>query len=308
MALVVLHTLCFIDPHPVSAQLPVHVHVVREGETLATIAQSYYGETRREMVLAMENGLPAPPEALVVTGQRLIIPRAVFHQVRRSENWLALSIRYYGTGERSAVLYEANRQYGDSTAPREGAEIVVPYPLRYTARDRASLSSVATEFLGRESEVRVLRRFNGLRSSVSRLDRGQTILVPMAELTFSDPGRELASSLSSCVDRGGAIRQLQERIEAQLPELAQHLAEGRYMEAVALGNQMLGTTDLSGNQTVSIERSLGVAYVALGRADLATRAFRNALSFQPDLELDSRRTSPAVLEAFRQAQRPEATE
>jgi hypothetical protein len=44
-----------------------------------------------------------------------------------------------------------------------------------------------------------------------------------------------------------------------------------------------------------------VAFVAVGRRDLAIAAYVEALSRQPDLELDSRRTSPTVLAAFDEA-------
>jgi len=41
--------------------------------------------------------------------------------------------------------------------------------------------------------------------------------------------------------------------------------------------------------------------VALGRHDLAVKAFREALTRQPDLELDAMKTSPTVMRAFRAA-------
>ncbi len=52
---------------------------------------------------------------------------------------------------------------------------------------------------------------------------------------------------------------------------------------------------------MTIQRELGTAYVALGRQDLAISAFRSALDRQPDLQLDTVRTSPTVMRAFRQA-------
>jgi hypothetical protein len=68
-----------------------------------------------------------------------------------------------------------------------------------------------------------------------------------------------------------------------------------------MGNRLLGAGELTGNQIVTIQRSLAVAFIALDRADLAVDAFVEALSRQPDLELDSRRTSPTVLAAFESA-------
>src|SRR5690606_9644277 len=71
--------------------------------------------------------------------------------------------------------------------------------------------------------------------------------------------------------------------------------------AVALGNRLLGSGELTGNQLVSISRELGTAYVALGQQALAVDAFRAALARQPDFSMDSRDTSPTVLEALERA-------
>ena len=45
------------------------VHVVRPGETLASIAQRYYGDPRRESVLVAENGLTTQGGAAIVVGR-----------------------------------------------------------------------------------------------------------------------------------------------------------------------------------------------------------------------------------------------
>ncbi len=76
---------------------------------------------------------------------------------------------------------------------------------------------------------------------------------------------------------------------------------------MSLGNRLLGTQSLTSTQVVTVQRELAVAYVALERTDLAEASFRAALALQPNLELDTVRTSPRVLEAFNRAKEP-ATE
>ena len=73
---------------------------------------------------------------------------------------------------------------------------------------------------------------------------------------------------------------------------------------MALGNRLLGLGSLTSTQVVTIQKELAVAYVALERPDLAEASFRAALALQPNLELDSVRTSPRVLEAFNRAKQP----
>ena len=65
VALLVSGLACALVP-AARADEKVFVHVVRAGETLASIAQRYYGDPRRENVLVMENGLNAQGGAAIV--------------------------------------------------------------------------------------------------------------------------------------------------------------------------------------------------------------------------------------------------
>lgn len=99
------------------------------------------------------------------------------------------------------------------------------------------------------------------------------------------------------------MRDKQLQVDGELSLLREHQLRGRYAEVVALGNRLLGAGDLSGNRSVTIQRELAAAYVALGREDLAMQAFHIALQKQPDLELDTIRTSPKVLRALELAKK-----
>ena len=273
-------------------------HVVRAGETLASIAQRYYGDPRRENVLVAENGLTTQGGAAIVVGMRLTVPWVSYHRVTAGETWARIAEQYYGDSRRAFVLVEAN-QDSSGEQPDEGAELVVPYPLRHVAAQGDNMPRLAKVYYGDSDEGRKLRRFNNIRGN--RLDRGRIVLVPLGDLRLSDEGRRLVEEETGRAPPAGATRALQQRIDAKLPNLSEHVRHGRYAEAVALGNRLLGTGALTGNQIVTIQRVLGTAYVALGRADLAQSAFRAALDRQPDMVLDTLRTSPTVMAAFESA-------
>lgn len=279
----------------------VFMHIVRQSETLASIAQLYYGDPRRENVLVMENGLNTQGGAAIVVGVRLDIPVVSYHRVAANETWAQLAERFYGEPRRASALIDANG--GSSVPPDIGAEILVPYPLRHVAGQRETLNEVAQMYYGRTDAAATLRRFNNLRGN--RLTRGQIILVPLADLLLSDEGKALVMQVDEAPAptpaNGGAVRALQARIDDELPVLREHVRRGRFTEAVALGNRLLGAGELTGNQIVTIQRELGTAYVALEREDLARAAYREVIARQPDAEMDSIRTSPRVLAAFRAA-------
>lgn len=276
----------------------VFVHIVRPSETLASIAQRYYGDPRRENVLVMENGLNTQGGAAIVVGVRLDIPVVSYHRVAENETWQQLAERFYGETRRASALIEANG--GESTPPDMGAEILVPYPLRHVAGQRETLNEVAQTYYGRTDAAATLRRFNNIRGN--RLTRGQIILVPLADLVLSDEGKTLVARFDAVPQPtptdGGEVRALQARIDEELPVLREHVRRGRFTEAVAVGNRLLGAGELTGNQIVTIQRELGTAYVALEREDLAVQAFREVLARQPDVVMDSIRTSPRVLAAY----------
>ncbi len=274
-------------------------HVVREGETLASIAERYYGDPRREAVLVAENGLTAQGGSPIVVGLRLQIPSVAFHNVRAGETWQELAARFFGDPRRAFALVEAN--HGTLTEqPAEGTQLLIPYPLRYVAGQRDTATSIARAYYGASTEaLRRLRRFNDLRTN--RLNRGQIVLVPLTDLVLSEEGRHIIAEQTGAPPPAGEERALQARIDEELPALGEHIRRGHFTETIALGNRLLGARQLTGNQIVTIQRHLGTAYVALGREDLAETAFRAALQRQPDLQLDTVRTSPRVMQAFDRA-------
>lgn len=279
------------------------MHVVRPGETLASIAQRYYGDPRRESVLVAENGLTTQGGAAIVVGLRLSIPWVSYHVVLPGETWASIATAHYGEPRRVSALIEANSQVS-STQPDEGAELLIPYPLRHVSRQGETVRRVAQFYYEDQGQAQALLRFNGIRRQ--RLGRGQIVLVPLADLLLSDDGRALIEAVTGAAMTGGIVRDLQTGINEELPTLREHVRRGGYAEAVALGNRLLGSGDLTGNQIVTIYRELAVAYVALDRDDMARDAFGSALERQPDLELDTRRTSPTVLRAMEAAREARA--
>lgn len=278
----------------------VYTHAVQEGDTLASIAQRYYADPTLEAVLREANRMKGAGENGLIPGTWIFVPTVSFHRVGKEETWKSIALRFYGKEARAAALVEANKG-NRRMDPDEGAELLVPYPLRHLVAPGETLAKVAKLYMP-DSPVSLkrLRQFN----PGARVERGQLILVPLFDLRLAGEGRAEASEVFAQAAGGGAAKLAQDEVETSLPELIRQVQEAQFAEAVALGNRLLGATGLTSTQAVTIQKELGVAYVALERADLAEASFRAALALQPNLELDTVRTSPRVLEAFNRAKQP----
>ncbi|MCC6553341.1 MAG: LysM peptidoglycan-binding domain-containing protein [Polyangiaceae bacterium] len=271
-------------------------HVVRAGETLAQIAERIYGRVQMEQILVAANALDAGAGVPIVPGMRLEIPAVGHHRVTAGETWPDLAERLLGDPERSDVLALANNSM-PWLAPADGQEILVPYNLRYIAGQTDTLPAVAYRFLGERDRAWMLDKYNRLKQKPLR--RGTALLIPLTDLPLTPAGKAEAASAGAVVRAEGAgqAREAQRRVDAEMPQLAGDVRGGRYVDAVARGNRMLGYGELAGQQIAAIQRQLVEAYVALdagGLAETACAAWRKA---DPAARLDPVELSPKILRA-----------
>ncbi len=283
----------------VASAQAVYTHPVQEGDTLASIAERYYGDPTRESVLREANRLRADDPLGLLPGSWVFIPTAAFYRVREDDTWRSIAAKLYGKEDRATTLIEAN-DANRRVEPDVDAELLVPYPLRHVVAPGETLAKIAELYMGDDPQaLRRLRRFN----PGARIERGRVVLVPLSELRLAGDGRSEASAAFAQASGGGVSGEVQQKVDTLLPDLIEQVQTGQFEEAVSLANRMLGMRRLTSSQTVTIQKELAVAYVALERTDLAEASFRTALSLQPNLELDSVRTSPRVLDVFNRAKR-----
>jgi hypothetical protein len=271
-------------------------HIVKKGETLAQIAERTYGRVETEQLLVAANGLDAGGGIPIVAGMRLEVPALGHRRVDAGETWAALALELLGDERRSDVLALANGSMPWLT-PADGQEIVVPYNLRVVAGGNDSLLTIAYRYLGERDKAWMLDGYNHRKGEPVR--RGDVVLVPLSDLALTADGKAEAASAGALVraEASGKAREGQLRAEAELPQLAGEVRGGRWADAIARGNRLLGYGDLTRPQVASIQRALTEAYVALdavGLAETACTAWRGA---DPTAALDPVEISPKILRA-----------
>jgi len=269
-------------------------HIVRHGETLASIAETYYARIFYERILVTANRLDLSGGTPLTVGMRLEIPTVAHYEVKKGETWPDLATRFLGAPARAEVLSRVN----DSNPwliPEEGVRILIPYNLSVLIGSDDTIVSVAQRFLGDAKQAWTLTHYNALKEAT--LTRGQVILVPLSDLPLTEAAlgslRE-TDKLLTTVDPEPRLNQ--RRLAAELPTLLADVRSGRYVDAIARGNRLLGASVLSVPQEATVQRQLLEAYVALDATGLGVAACVAWRKLLPTASIDPNQLSPKILE------------
>ena len=272
-------------------------HVVKPGETLALIAERIYGDPRREVVLVGANALDVQGGTVIVPGMRLEVPAPGHHTVMQGETWGELSKGWLGMNDiaRTELLARVNK--GVSWVPPvEGQEIEMPAVVTYITGDGETINAIAGRFWGDPNRGWELNRYN-FREGVF-VKRGEIVLVPIPGLKLTEAGRtEARAAAERDGARGGMALEQQRKADADLPQLLADVRYGRYAEAIARGNRLLGGAALTHPQLAMTQRALLEAYVAIDAHASAAAACAAWRSSEPNPVLDPVRVSPKIREA-----------
>lgn len=273
-------------------------HVVRSGETLASIAERVYGRIQYEKILVAANALDAQGGVPIVPGMRLEVPAVTYRRVGKDDDWAKLAEQLLGAPHRADVLALSNDTQ-PWLPPQIGAEILVPYNLRVIVSGTETIMQIAYKYLGDAKKAWVLDRYNGLEGRSLR--RGDVLLIPLTDLPLTETGKHdaVASVQSTRSQGGGQTRAAQRSVSGELPALIADVRSGRYVQAIARANRFLAMGDLSRPQQATIHRQLLEAYVALDATGLATGSCNEWKKLDPSARDDEIQLSPKILEACR---------
>jgi len=277
-----------------AGQADAFQHIVKPAETLAQIAEHVYGEARLESVLVGANALDAQGGTIIAAGMRLEVPAPGHHTVMQGESWADLALSWLGTNDmaRTELLAHANKGV-PWVPPVEGQEIEIPAVVTYLSGEGETVNTIAARFWGDPNRGWELNTYNRREGVLVR--RGEVVLVAMPGLRLTEAGRaEARAAAERDGASGGMALEQQRRGDAELPQLLADVRYGRYAEAVARGNRLLGGGALTHPQLAVVHRALLEAYVALEARASAAAACAAWKSNEPNPVLDPVRVSPKI--------------
>ncbi len=208
-----------------------YTHAVQEGDTLASIAQRYYGDPTREAVLREANRMKGTGTDGLLPGSWIFVPVVTFYRVGEGETWRSLAARFFGREARAPTLIEANSA-NRRVEPDAGSELLVPYPLRHVVSPGETLAKIAKMYMPDSPlSLKRIRRFN----AGARIERGQVVLVPLFDLRLAGEGRIEASAAFARADSPGC-RRCVDRRECRAPCNPVPWRSSRSQQAVRRGS------------------------------------------------------------------------
>jgi LysM repeat protein len=276
-------------------------HVVQKGETLASIAEKVYGRIQYERILVYANSLDACGGTSITPGMILEVPAVNHRRASAGESWQGLAKELLGDDKRAEVLAQAN--HGKPwQAPEDGAELIIPYNLRYVVQKEETVPSIASKFQADNQFAWTLDRYNHVGGHTVR--RGDVMLVPLTDLPLTDAGKAEAAQAEAGVrsEGAGAAREAQRKALAELPQLFAEVRGGHYLDAVVRGTRLLTLGELTRPQQAEIHRALTEAFVALDTPGLAGASCQAWKAADPQASFDPNVVSPKILSACKTAE------
>jgi LysM repeat protein len=270
-------------------------HRVKRGDTLAALAEKYYGERARADLLARVNGLTK--EKPLRAGQLLIVPFSAAYKVRPGDTASALAEKWLGGSSRHALLLEMNGLPPKGALPAD-AEIELPALLPHTLRRGETLGGLAQRYYGEAGRAAWIAQGSGLERP-DQVKRGERLRIPLVGALparrpepAATPPRPAAAAPARAVSPPAAPA-----AAAHDPAVRRALelyGQGEYTKAAALLDAALESGALKGGEKARALRFRAYCAVATGDRAAAARVFRELQREAPGWKPDPTDDSPKI--------------
>jgi LysM repeat protein len=267
-------------------------HALKPGETLAEIANAYYGDPEKAVILLQYNGIPDPKK--VLPGTKIAIPQVIRYGVKEGDTLAKIANRFLGDRRRYQVLATING-LDSPQALTIGSTLKLPFDFPHTVKKGESLATIADRYYGDKNQFDLIASYNFL-TDPRGIKPGTEIRIPIVDLEIKakspPPGQSQKELLLP-----------EEQLGFPWLEKGIHLyLTGDYREALENLKEALKRGLNREDDVCKSYRFLAYCHITLGERDLGKRAFEQALTIYPSLKLDPTYTSPKILKVFEEVQ------
>ena len=268
------------------------IHTIRKGDSLATVANVYYGDPEKAVFLMAFNNITDPLN--LKPGQRIELPEIRFHRVEAGDTLAFIAKKYLNNAIKYRGLARINRIKDPRSLSRD-MTIIIPVEIGHTVKRGESLSSIARKYYGEADDFTLIAVYNDIRDPAS-LEPGARLTVPIFDLRIIKEKKRAKAPVEppkpSSPGKGPIL----------LDQGVQDYFNGEYLGAVIKLENALALGLGEKEMTSKALRFLAYAYIALHEHERAKESFRQALSIDPTLDLDPVYVSPKIIEIFRETQ------
>jgi nucleoid-associated protein YgaU/chitinase len=162
---------------PPPATLTPQQYTVQSGDTLASIAQRFYGDSTLWTLIQAANSEINPNNLQI--GQQLQIPFGQQHTVQSGDTLNNVAQRVYNNSSWWPLIQDANPGINPNNL-QIGQLLQIPFGLQYTVQSGDTLASIAQRFYGDSSQWTLIQNANpGI--NPNNLQIGQLLLIQFAQ-------------------------------------------------------------------------------------------------------------------------------
>jgi hemoglobin-like flavoprotein len=180
-----------------------------------------------------------------------------------------------------------------------GTTLLVPFHVTHTAQEKETLKNISLAYFGDDKQADMLRTYNNLGDRTT-LEKGESLIVPNFHARVR--AEKLPQIDADSTQRRGEQKKAMAAAITALPAARTAWLQGDFAGLKQVLAPLAGKLDyLDTPTTIEVGVLLGQAYVAFDDTPSAVAIFSQVLNRQPRQELAPYRTSPKILDAWRQA-------
>ncbi len=282
--------LSFLPIASAAGDTPVTIkYLPSKTDTAALIASDYYGSRKRSPFVI--NIAEVTKDRPLAKRKYIRMPVVFVIHAEKGDSFQSLAKEYLAKSYRDKYLAEFNNRF-----PKEslavGEPVRIPFHTKHTATKKTSLRSIAYRYYGSKEKSSVLKAYNNIKKNL--VAKGSSVDVPFVWKNSTISKARVTKKAKARFER---FQKQSRAANLLLPTMKAAWHIGDYA-SIQRQLEQIDTPYLPMPLAAEVLLLLGQSYVALGQPDKAAAVFTLLRERDLQWELDPKKYSPTVLQAF----------